>query len=100
MAELTPLKVEQNNVGGPKKHSIMDGIITGLFGSDTDSMMPAEGAKVERERQAASKDAASAAYSAWKNPGAEYINGSAAVQASTQGSDMIKDVLKMLFAGG
>jgi hypothetical protein len=54
-----------SDLGGPKKHSILDGLITGLFGANTEDMTPATARVVEAERaqdrKAVGVDAAAAA---------------------------------------
>jgi hypothetical protein len=54
-----------NEVGGPKKRSLLDGLITGLFGPSTSEMTQTEGAAVEKQRAAdqtaVSQDAAAMA---------------------------------------
>lgn len=88
-----------NKVGGPIHHSILDSIITGIFGANTDEMTPEEGAKVENERKAAQQEAFAMADSARKNPGAAFMNGP---DLSKGGTDLLKsigDIVKFFSAG-
>jgi hypothetical protein len=66
---------QPNAVGGPAHHSILDSIITGIFGANTDEMTPAEGAKVDAQRKQSSEKAYDMATSARMNPGQQFMNG-------------------------
>lgn len=70
---------QPNAVGGPIHHSILDGIITGIFGPDTSEMTPTEGAQVDAARKKDAQEAYSMATSARKNPGAEFMDGPSSV---------------------
>lgn len=87
-----------NKVGGPMHHSILDGIITGIFGANTDEMTPEESAKVENQRKKDQSDAYAMADSARKNPGAEFMAGPNLSGGSTDLLKMIGNVVK--FFGG
>lgn len=66
---------QPNKVGGPIHHSILDGIITGIFGAPTDEMTPEEGATVDAQRKRSADKAYDSATSARLNPGQQYMNG-------------------------
>jgi hypothetical protein len=70
---------QPNAVGGPIHHSILDGIITGIFGPSTDEMTPEEGAQVDAQRKKAANQAYDMATSARRNPGAEFMDGPSSV---------------------
>jgi hypothetical protein len=93
----TPLAAKPNSVGGPEKRTLLDGIITGLFGAPTSEMTDAEGAKVERERDADRDDAYAMARSAYANPGAQWMQPPGKLDG---GGDLIKMFMQMLGGGG
>lgn len=86
---------EPNAVGGPKRRSLLDGLILGLFGTPTDEMTPEQAAKTERAREADRDKAHAMAQSAWKNPGAEWMNG-----PQLGGGDLMQTIAKIMTLGG
>jgi len=89
---------QTNKVGGPVHRSILDGIITGIFGPNTDEMSTEDAAATERARQKQSNEALQMADSARKNPGAEFIAGPPTSGGSTDILKMIGGIVK--FFGG
>jgi len=88
-----------NNVGGPIHHSILDSIITGIFGPSTDEMTPEDAAKTEAARKHASNEAIQMADSARRAPGMEFMN--PPTSGSSGGSDLIDTIGKIVkFFGG
>lgn len=59
--------------GGPTHHSILDGIMTGLFGPDLSSMSEEDAAKTKAARHKDAINAVQMATSAWQNPGKEFM---------------------------
>ena len=86
---------EPNSVGGPQKRSLLDGIISGLFGHSTAEMTPEEGAAEERADEAIKKKASAMAVQASESPGDAFMG----PPVVSSGTDLLKDILKM-FAGG
>ena len=92
---LPPLGIEHNPVGGPRRRSLLDGVIQGLFGTPTSEMTPEEGARVARQREAAQDEAYDMAVSAMKRPGESFMG----PPKLGGGGDLLKIIAK-LFSGG
>jgi hypothetical protein len=91
-------KKEMTSIGS-RPNTILDGIITGIFGPDTSQMTEAEGKKVEQQRAQKQDDAYALANSARTNPGQAFMNG----PDLSGGNDIMKiigQVVKMFGAGG
>jgi hypothetical protein len=95
MAVPGPPQKKTNEIGSVGQ-SILDGIITGIFGPDTSAMSEEDAAKTERARQKDQAEAYALADSARKNPGAAFMGGP---NLSGGGGDLLKTLVKM-FAGG
>lgn len=89
-------KPPTNSMGG-KSQSILDGIITGLFGPDTSAMTPEDAAATEKARKQDQAEAYALADSARKNPGAQFMGGPTNLGG---GGDLLKMLVKMFSGGG
>ena len=87
-----------NPVGGPQHHSILDAIITGIFGAPTDEMTQTEGAKVEAQRKQASQKAYDMATEARMNPGKSEMAGPQSVGGPLDVLKLVGGIAK--FFGG
>lgn len=91
----SPMKQNRSESMGGKSQSLLDGIITGVFGPDTSAMSEQDAAATERARQKDRNEAYALAESARTNPGASFMGG-----PNMSGSgDMLKTLVK-IFAGG
>lgn len=87
-----------NEVGGPKRKSILDGIITGLFGASTDEMTPQRAQQVEAQREQSRDKAYGLARNAATNPGEQFMGPPADVGNGNL-LETIGKIFKM-FSGG
>ena len=92
-------KKDSNAVGGPPKRSLLDGIITGLFGPPTDEMTPEEGNKVQNAREAEAKAVVNAATSAWQSPGKSYMGPPPAIASTATPLSVLGDIVKFFKKG-
>lgn len=76
--------------------SLLNGIITGIFGPDTSAMSEEDRKKTESARSADRSKAAGQAYGVMNDQGASYIDGSEAVKAADSGSDLMKTIGKVM----
>lgn len=92
------MSLQPNSVGGPSHHSILDSIITGIFGAPTDEMTPEEGAQVDAQRKKASQNAVDMATAARENPGAAEMAGPPNTGGPTDLLKLVGGIVK--FFGG
>ena len=79
-------------------NTILDGIITGIFGSSTDLMSEKDRKAAESERAQKQNDAFALADSARNNPGEAFMNGP---NLSSDGGDLFQTIGKIVkFFGG
>lgn len=89
-----------NAVGGPVKRSLLDGIITGLFGADTGEMTPERRNEVERARGQDRRDASSMAVSASQSPGSDFMWAPKVGGSDGSPLSLLGDIVKMFSGGG
>jgi hypothetical protein len=76
--------------------SLLDGIITGIFGPDTSAMSEADRRKTEQARASDRSTAASQAFNVQNDQGESYINGSQAVKAGDSSSNLLESIGKVM----
>lgn len=91
---------ESNAVGGPAKKSLLDGIITGLFGHDTKAMTPEDAAITEKERGEKRRDASVMALNAMENPGEQFMGAPKVGGSDGSPLSLIGDIIKLFSGGG
>lgn len=95
-------KEETNAVGGPAKRSLLDGLITGLFGHDRDQMTPEDAAADEKKQAKSQKEASAMAVAGATNPGgmADAAMEPPVVGGSKDLLQTIGQIVKFFSAGG
>jgi hypothetical protein len=76
--------------------SLLNGIITGIFGPDTSAMSEKDRQQTEQARSEDRSKAAGAAFNAQNDQGESFINGSEAVKAGDSSSDLLKTIGKVM----
>ncbi len=89
---------EPNSVGGPKKKSLLDGLITGLFGPSTSEMTQAEGAAVEKSRAADQRAVSADAAAMANNPASAAQGFMKAPALAGTGKDLLQTIAKFFGA--
>ena len=91
---------ESNAVGGPQKRSLLDGIITGLFGPSTDQMTPEDANATEADRSKDRGAASKMAVNAAENPGDQFMSIPLAGGSDGSPLSLLGDIMKMFSGGG
>ena len=93
-------KPDSNAVGGPAKRSLLDGIITGLFGHSTDQMTPEDAAAEESDRSSDRKSANAMALSAMDDPGEQFMGAPKVGGSDGSPLSLIGDIVKFFSKAG
>ncbi len=88
-----PLNV--NALGSPKKKSLLDGLITGLFGSDTAEMTPERARQVEGQRARDQSEVGADAAAFANNPAGAAASYMKAPGVKGTGDDLLKTIGKV-----